>query len=88
MILEYLAETFWCNPQYRITLTEVDEDDDDNKCTCIVALMQKNRRQIKTVSGEELLTLGFAIYYVSLILKQTETILQYFFLNFPASEPR
>ncbi|XP_044749526.1 calpain-A-like isoform X1 [Coccinella septempunctata] len=58
-------ETFWNNPQYRITLTEVDEDDDDNKCTCIVALMQKNRRQIKTVSGEELLTIGFAIYYLS-----------------------
>ncbi|XP_045465114.1 calpain-A-like isoform X2 [Harmonia axyridis] len=57
-------ETFWNNPQYRITLTEVDEDDDDNKCTCIVALMQKNRRQIKTQSGEELLTLGFAIYFL------------------------
>ncbi|KAL3284756.1 hypothetical protein HHI36_018898 [Cryptolaemus montrouzieri] len=57
-------DTFWSNPQYRITLTEVDEDDDDNKCTCIVALMQKNRRQIKTASGEELLTMGFAIYFL------------------------
>ncbi|KAK9885848.1 hypothetical protein WA026_013727 [Henosepilachna vigintioctopunctata] len=57
-------ETFWNNPQYRITLTDVDDDDDDNKCTCIVALMQKNRRQIKTSSGEELLTIGFAIYYL------------------------
>ncbi|KAK8372293.1 hypothetical protein O3P69_010919, partial [Scylla paramamosain] len=56
-------DTFWHNPQYRITLTEVD-DDDDNKCTVIVALMQKNRRSQRKL-GLECLTIGFAIYYVS-----------------------
>ncbi|XP_063857793.1 calpain-B-like [Scylla paramamosain] len=55
-------DTFWHNPQYRITLTEVD-DDDDNKCTVIVALMQKNRRSQRKL-GLECLTIGFAIYYL------------------------
>ncbi|ENN70897.1 hypothetical protein YQE_12302, partial [Dendroctonus ponderosae] len=55
--------TFWNNPQYRITLTEVDEDDDEGNCTLIVALMQKNRRQIRSTGGD-LLTIGFAIYHL------------------------
>ncbi|XP_047468423.1 calpain-A-like isoform X2 [Penaeus chinensis] len=55
--------TFWHNPQYRITLTEVDDDDDDNKCTVIVALMQKNRRSQRKL-GLECLTIGFAIYHL------------------------
>ncbi|XP_042207805.1 calpain-A-like isoform X3 [Homarus americanus] len=56
-------DTFWHNPQYRITLTEVDDDDDDNKCTVIVALMQKNRRSQRKL-GLECLTIGFAIYHL------------------------
>ncbi|XP_076750450.1 calpain A isoform X2 [Xylocopa sonorina] len=52
-------ETFWHNPQYRITLEYPDEDDD--KCTVIVALMQKNRRAQRRM-GAECLTIGFAIY--------------------------
>ncbi|XP_046626943.1 calpain-A-like [Neodiprion virginianus] len=52
-------ETFWHNPQYRITLEYPDEDDD--KCTVIVALMQKNRRAQKQM-GAEHLTIGFAVY--------------------------
>ncbi|CAG9115014.1 unnamed protein product [Plutella xylostella] len=54
-------ESFWRNPQYTITLTDVDEDDDDNKCTVIVALLQKNRRAQRH-QGLECLTIGFAIY--------------------------
>ncbi|XP_011494176.1 PREDICTED: calpain-A isoform X2 [Ceratosolen solmsi marchali] len=54
-------ETFCHNPQYRITLEYPDEDDD--KCTVIVALMQKNRRQQKRV-GADCLTIGFAIYHL------------------------
>ncbi|XP_076548858.1 calpain A isoform X4 [Osmia lignaria lignaria] len=54
-------ETFWHNPQYRITLEYPDEDDD--KCTVIVALMQKNRRAQKRM-GAECLTIGFAIYHL------------------------
>ncbi|XP_046628179.1 calpain-A-like [Neodiprion virginianus] len=52
-------ETFWHNPQYRITLEYPDEDDD--KCTVIVALMQKNRRAQRQM-GAEHLTIGFAMY--------------------------
>ncbi|KAK4300804.1 hypothetical protein Pmani_027019 [Petrolisthes manimaculis] len=56
-------DSFWHNPQYRITLTEVDDDDDDNKCTVITALMQKNRRSQRKL-GLECLTIGFAIYHL------------------------
>ncbi|XP_050311774.1 calpain-A-like isoform X2 [Anthonomus grandis grandis] len=56
-------DSFWHNPQYRITLTDVDEDDEDGNCTLIVALMQKNRRQIRS-TGADLLTVGFAIYHL------------------------
>ncbi|XP_071523091.1 uncharacterized protein [Panulirus ornatus] len=56
-------QTFWHNPQYRIMLTEVDDDDEDNKCTVIVALMQKNRRSQRKL-GLECLTIGFAIYHL------------------------
>ncbi|XP_049818414.1 calpain-A-like isoform X3 [Aethina tumida] len=55
-------ETFWHNPQYRITLTEEDEGEEDT-CTLIVALMQKNRRSIRNTGAEEL-TIGFAIYHL------------------------
>ncbi|GIY53238.1 calpain-B [Caerostris extrusa] len=54
-------ETFWMNPQFRIILEDVDEDDDDDLCTVIVGLMQKNRR-CKRQMGSECLTIGFAIY--------------------------
>ncbi|XP_018306166.1 calpain-B isoform X4 [Mycetomoellerius zeteki] len=54
-------ETFWHNPQYRITLES--PDDDDDKCTVIVALMQKNRRAQRRM-GADCLTVGFAIYHL------------------------
>ncbi|XP_049959739.1 calpain-A isoform X1 [Schistocerca serialis cubense] len=56
-------ETFWVNPQYRITLEDPDEDDEDNKCTVIVGLMQKNRR-LQRKMGAECLTIGFAMYHL------------------------
>uniref|UniRef100_A0A1Y1LE04 Calpain catalytic domain-containing protein n=1 Tax=Photinus pyralis TaxID=7054 RepID=A0A1Y1LE04_PHOPY len=57
-------ETFPYNPQYRITLTEIDDDDEDNKCTVIIALLQKNRRS-KKQRGVEFLSIGFAVFYLS-----------------------
>lgn len=57
-------ETFWHNPQYVITLEDPDEEDDDGKCTIIVALMQKNRRSKRNL-GMECLTIGFAIYHLT-----------------------
>ncbi|XP_075165551.1 calpain A isoform X3 [Haematobia irritans] len=57
-------DTFWHNPQYVITLEDPDEEDDEGKCTVIVALMQKNRRSKRNL-GMECLTIGFAIYHLN-----------------------
>ena len=55
--------TFVNNPQYVI---ELDEDDDgDGKCSCIIALMQKNRRKQKKLGVQDL-CIGYSIYKVSL----------------------
>ncbi|OQR72424.1 calpain-A-like [Tropilaelaps mercedesae] len=58
-------DTHWVNPQYFITLVDPDEDDDENNCTMIIALMQKNRRAMRTLGGGLFLTIGFAIYRVN-----------------------
>lgn len=63
-------ETFANNPQYVITLEDPDEEDDDGKCTVIVALMQKNRRSKRNL-GMECLTIGFAIYSMNDMEMQT-----------------
>lgn len=57
-------DSFHRNPQYVMTLEDPDEDDDDGKCTVVVALMQKNRRSRRNV-GLDCLTVGFAIYKVT-----------------------
>ncbi|KAL8619657.1 hypothetical protein ACOMHN_019712 [Nucella lapillus] len=54
-------ETFWTNPQYRMTLTDPDDDDEDDLCTAIVAILQKDRRK-KRKEGLDLLTIGYVIY--------------------------
>ena len=58
------TDTFWTNPQYRVTVVDADEQDDDNTGTLIVALLQKDRR-LKRSKGCELLTIGYTIYRVS-----------------------
>lgn len=58
-----ITASFYTNPQYHVTLTDVDEDDDDNMCTVVVALMQKNRRAMKRHGGGNL-TIGYEIYQV------------------------
>uniref|UniRef100_A0A3B3TT22 Calpain 1, (mu/I) large subunit b n=1 Tax=Poecilia latipinna TaxID=48699 RepID=A0A3B3TT22_9TELE len=57
--------TFWINPQYKITLLEEDDDpeDDEAACSFLVALMQKDRRQFRR-HGQDMHTIGFAIYEV------------------------
>ncbi|KAM5164429.1 calpain-8-like [Mantella aurantiaca] len=59
--------TFWTNPQFRMKLEEPDHDHDgsskDPCCTIIVGLMQKNRRRQKKL-GEDLLSIGYALYKV------------------------
>ncbi|KAI5090840.1 calpain-3-like, partial [Silurus meridionalis] len=57
-------DTFWTNPQYRLRLTEEDDDepeDGERGCTVVVALMQKGRRR-ESYAGASLHAIGFAIY--------------------------
>ncbi|CAG5125959.1 unnamed protein product [Candidula unifasciata] len=54
-------DTFWTNPQFRMTLTDPDDDDEEELCTAIVAVLQKDRRK-KRKEGLDLLTIGYVIY--------------------------
>uniref|UniRef100_A0A8C1SMH6 Calpain-2 catalytic subunit n=1 Tax=Cyprinus carpio TaxID=7962 RepID=A0A8C1SMH6_CYPCA len=58
--------SFWMNPQFLIKLEEQDDDPTDNEegCSFVVGLIQKNRRKMRKV-GEDMHTIGFAIYDVS-----------------------
>uniref|UniRef100_A0A8D3AAP6 Calpain 11 n=1 Tax=Scophthalmus maximus TaxID=52904 RepID=A0A8D3AAP6_SCOMX len=55
--------TYWINPQYKITLLEEDDDpeDDEVACSFLVALMQKDRRRYRR-QGQDMHTIGFALY--------------------------
>uniref|UniRef100_A0A3Q1J0C6 Calpain 1, (mu/I) large subunit a n=1 Tax=Anabas testudineus TaxID=64144 RepID=A0A3Q1J0C6_ANATE len=57
--------TFWINPQYKITLLEEDDDPDDDEVACsfLVALMQKDRRRYRR-QGQDMHTIGFALYEI------------------------
>ncbi|XP_035492550.1 calpain-1 catalytic subunit isoform X2 [Scophthalmus maximus] len=57
--------TFWINPQYKISLLEEDDDpeDDEAACSLLVALMQKDRRRFRR-HGQDMHTIGFAIYEI------------------------
>ncbi|CAF3407564.1 unnamed protein product [Rotaria socialis] len=48
-------ENYWINPQYLVRLSMIDDDDDENLCTMIVALMQKETRQrrLRGLEGED-----------------------------------
>ncbi|KTG48026.1 hypothetical protein cypCar_00004176 [Cyprinus carpio] len=55
--------TFWINPQYKVTLLEEDDDPEDEEVACsfLVALLQKDRRRFRR-HGQDMHTIGFAIY--------------------------
>ncbi|KAM7332275.1 hypothetical protein ACRRTK_008983 [Alexandromys fortis] len=52
-------DTFWTNPQIKLSLMERDEGQEG--CTFLAALMQKDRRKLKRF-GANMLTIGYAIY--------------------------
>ncbi|XP_017295028.1 calpain-9 [Kryptolebias marmoratus] len=52
-------DTFWTNPQFRLQLE--DADDDDDVCSVVIAVMQKNRRKLRK-EGMDMETIGFAVY--------------------------
>lgn len=53
------------NPQFVIRLEEEDDDPEDGEvgCSFVVGLIQKNRRKLRK-QGEDMHTVGFAIYEV------------------------
>jgi len=53
--------TFAMNPQFLISLEDPDENDNENKCTVIINLMQKGRRAMRD-EGQDLLSIGFCVY--------------------------
>ena len=56
------SDSYAGNPQYG-SLFEVTENnvEQDGKCTVIVAVLQKYRRELRT-RGEDTLPIGFAVY--------------------------
>jgi hypothetical protein len=50
-----LSEKYWTNPQYLVRLNFIDEGDNENLCTMIIALMQKDTRQrrLQGLEGED-----------------------------------
>ncbi|CAN8202812.1 unnamed protein product [Coccothraustes coccothraustes] len=80
--------TFWTNPQYLIKLEEEDEDPDDPEggCTFLIGLIQKHRRRQRKM-GEDMHTIGFAIYEARKFSGQTNIHLsKNFFLTNKARE--
>ncbi|XP_062319633.1 calpain-1 catalytic subunit-like isoform X1 [Osmerus eperlanus] len=67
--------TFWINPQYKITLLEEDDDpeDDEVACSFLVALMQKDRRRYRR-QGQDMHTIGFAIYEVRALRRGCQNV--------------
>ncbi|KAL1769730.1 calpain-8 [Sigmodon hispidus] len=59
--------TYWTNPQFKIHLDEVDEDQEEGTgetcCTVLLGLMQKNRRRKQRI-GQGMLSIGYAIYQI------------------------
>ena len=58
-----ILESFWTNPQYRVTLTEPDDGDKDGICQVIVGLMQKDRRKARA-QGQDNFAIGYMMYKV------------------------
>ncbi|KAF7690550.1 hypothetical protein HF521_012354 [Silurus meridionalis] len=83
-------DTFWTNPQYRLRLTEEDDDepeDGERGCTVVVALMQKGRRR-ESYAGASLHAIGFAIYEVPKEMHGNKQHLSKDFFLYNASKAR
>ncbi|XP_069118058.1 calpain-B-like isoform X2 [Argopecten irradians] len=55
-------DTFWTNPQYKVTLVDSDDDKDD-LCSLLVAVLQKDRRKQRKY-GLGNLNIGYSIYKI------------------------
>jgi calpain len=54
-------QTFWTNPQYKVSISRPDSDTSDGNGSIIVGLMQKDRRKMRS-EGKTELTIGYAVY--------------------------
>lgn len=59
----YCIESFWTNPQYRITIDDHDPDDDSDTGTIVIGVMQKDRRKLKHKAKGNLV-IGYYIFQV------------------------
>uniref|UniRef100_A0A0R3RG55 Calpain catalytic domain-containing protein n=1 Tax=Elaeophora elaphi TaxID=1147741 RepID=A0A0R3RG55_9BILA len=57
-------DTFANNSQFAMTLSNPNPEDEDGLCTVIIAVLQKNRREMKPL-GLDNLAIGFAVYQVN-----------------------
>uniref|UniRef100_A0A915PM08 Calpain catalytic domain-containing protein n=1 Tax=Setaria digitata TaxID=48799 RepID=A0A915PM08_9BILA len=57
-------DTFANNCQFAMTLSNPNPEDEDGLCTVIIAVLQKNRREMKS-RGVDNLAIGFAVYEVN-----------------------
>ncbi|XP_068606996.1 calpain-9 [Brachionichthys hirsutus] len=76
-------DTFWTNPQFKVKLE--DADDEDDMCSLVVALMQKNRRRMRK-EGLDLETIGFAMYKAP--TNEDQTAKDYFRYNSSTARSR
>ncbi|KAG5454187.1 Calpain, variant 2 [Clonorchis sinensis] len=53
--------TYWTNPQFRIAVVDPDPDDEEQKATIIIGLMQ---RDVRKKSGAQFFPIGFTLYQV------------------------
>uniref|UniRef100_A0AAR2LD79 Calpain-1 catalytic subunit n=1 Tax=Pygocentrus nattereri TaxID=42514 RepID=A0AAR2LD79_PYGNA len=75
--------TFWINPQFKINLTNPDKVGSSD-CSFLVALMQKDRRK-KRKEGQDMETIGFAIYEVRCVGQSGVHLKRDFFLTHASS---
>ncbi|XP_035672560.1 calpain-9-like isoform X3 [Branchiostoma floridae] len=57
----FRQSSFAANPQFKVNLTDADDGDDDDMASCLVSLLQKDRRKQKHL-GKTNLFLGFYMY--------------------------
>lgn len=73
--------TFWLNPQFKIVLQHPDAPG-QSECSFLVGLMQKDRRK-KRREGQDMETIGFALYEVSRAPTKRTRRVEKLYLVFP-----
>ncbi len=76
---DVVPEMHWMNPQYRLSLQEVEEDEGGMAC-CLVELSQKDRRQIRH-KAMNTVHIGFVLYEVRTCIPQSPKNMQKTYRN-------